>query len=301
LLFPAVRVVVDGPKIDVGVDTPVSLDRHGTEWKNQILNDGNDVSKDFERHRSTHILTRLGHTLHQVGSELHGRATVTPEMFVPGSEVVRTAVLFAWADMASGILIGLKVGPRVPVTLSLDVELYRPLHKCHEIRFAASMLKSGRAVNVASVEFTDQDGLPLATSTASFMSSPDTSLTLPSMAEHLALHGANPYRLERPLAEEANCVRLGPGLAELPRSEGGMNASNTINGALLALVAEEAVLSDAPSCSLASLAIRYLRPSRQGPVVASATRIGDLSRVEVCDAGDGNRMVVTATARLQQI
>jgi acyl-coenzyme A thioesterase PaaI-like protein len=259
------------------------------------------VSSDIDRKRSDHILTKLGHTIHQVGAELHGRATVTPEMFVPDTEVVRTSVLFAWGDMASGILIGLKIGPRVPVTLSLDVELYRPLQKCSEIRFAARMLKSGRAVNVAAVEFTDQDGLPLATSTASFMSSPDSSLTLPSMSDSVQVQSQNPHRLERPLAEEANCTRLGPGIAELPRSDRGMNASNTINGALLALVAEEAVLSDAPGSSLASLAMRYLRPSRQGPVVATATRIGHLSRVEVCDAGDDNRVVVDATARLQPL
>jgi acyl-coenzyme A thioesterase PaaI-like protein len=222
-------------------------------------------------------------------------------MFVPGTEVVRTSVLVAWSDNAAGVLIGLRIGPRVPVTLDLDVELFRPLQNVTEIRWAASMLKSGRSVNVAAVEFTDQDGLPLATSTASFMSSPDTSLKLPSMEASLEMHAANPYRLERPLAEEANCRRLGPGVAELSRSEHGMNASNTINGALIALVAEEAALSESPGCALASLAIRYLRPSRVGPVVATATRIRDLARIELCDAGDGNRMVVAATARLHQV
>jgi acyl-coenzyme A thioesterase PaaI-like protein len=239
--------------------------------------------------------------MYRVGDELHGRGPIVPEMYVPQTEVVRTSVLVAWSDMAAGILIGLRVEPRVPVTLDLDVELFRPLQKATEIRFAASMLKSGRAVNVAAVEFTDQDGLPLATSTASFMSSPDTSLKLPSMADSLDMHAANPYRLEQPLAEEANCRRVGPGVAELSRSEHGMNASNTINGALIALVAEEAALSEAPGYSLASLAMRYLRPSRVGPVMATAARIGDLSRIEVCDAGDGNRMVVAATARLQQV
>jgi acyl-coenzyme A thioesterase PaaI-like protein len=259
------------------------------------------VTHDFEESRRKHILPRLGHTMHRVGDELHGRASVVPQMFTPGTEVVRTSVLAAWSDNASGVLIGLRVQPRVPVTLDLDVELYRPLHNVADIRFAASILKSGRTVNVAAVEFTDQDGLPLATSTASFMSSPDASLKLPSMEASIDAHGVNPYRLERPLAEEANCRRLGPGVAELTRSEHGMNSSNTINGALIALVAEEAALSEAPACSLASLAIRYLRPSRQGPLVATAARIGDLSRIELCDAGDGNRMVVAATARLQQL
>jgi len=48
---------------------------------------------------------------------------------------------------------------------------------------------------------------------------------------------------------------------------------------------------------LTSLALRYLRPSRVGPIVATARTHGDLARIEVRDTGKDDRLVVIATAR----
>jgi hypothetical protein len=47
------------------------------------------------------------------------------------------------------------------------------------------------------------------------------------------------------------------------------------------------------------LALRYLRPVRVGPAVATAEVRAGLGRVEVRDAGSGDRPVATATTRLQ--
>ena len=59
-------------------------------------------------------------------------------------------------------------------------------------------------------------------------------------------------RLSVPFAERAG-ERRGPGVAALVYSDEVLNASNTINGGLIVLAAEEAVLSLTPGASLASL------------------------------------------------
>jgi acyl-coenzyme A thioesterase PaaI-like protein len=104
--------------------------------------------------------------------------------------------------------------------------------------------------------------------------------------------------LDVPFAERAGCVVTEPGVAVMPRSPEGLNASNTINGGLLALAAEEAVLSLSPGATLASMGIRYLRPARVGPAVAAATVRNGLGIVEVRDAGTDNRLAVLVTTRI---
>jgi acyl-coenzyme A thioesterase PaaI-like protein len=126
---------------------------------------------------------------------------------------------------------------------------------------------------------------------------PDESLRLPESALLLDRTRDKTMRLEQPFAERAGCVRKDPGVALLVRSDDGLNSSNTINGGLIALVVEEAVLSAAPDSSLAALAMRYLRPARVGPLLATATAHGPVARVEVRDSGSDDRLTVTAATR----
>jgi acyl-coenzyme A thioesterase PaaI-like protein len=105
--------------------------------------------------------------------------------------------------------------------------------------------------------------------------------------------------LAEPFAARAGCRRRAPGVAELPRTADGLNAAGTVNGGLIALAVEEAALSLAPGATLTSLALRYLRPVRVGPAVATAEVRAGLGRVEVRDAGSDDRPVATATTRLQ--
>lgn len=111
-------------------------------------------------------------------------------------------------------------------------------------------------------------------------------------------HRASRARLGLPFAERAGCERREPGVAVLPRSEDGLNAAGTVNGGLIALAVEEAALSLTHGATLSSTAMRYLRPVRSGPAVATAAVRAGLGRVEVRDAGGGDdRPAVTATTR----
>ena len=98
-------------------------------------------------------------------------------------------------------------------------------------------------------------------------------------------------------AEGWSKVTRQPGVAALTHSDEVLNASNTINGGMIALVAEEAALSLSPGATLASLDLRYLQPARVGPVVARAEVRHGLGRVEVRDEGNDDRLCVVATTR----
>lgn len=254
----------------------------------------------YEGEVRAHIVAELGMTLRRDADALHGRADVNPFMLVPGTQALRTSVLAAWSDWIAGISVGLLIGPRVPVTLDLSIDTYRPAVGVTGVHGVGRILKAGRSVLVVAVDFSDQDGVPLAASTVSFMPSPDASLVLPSMEEGIKFHDGRRYPpMVMPYADRANCRRTSTGVAELPRSEDGLNASNTINGGLSALVAEEAVLSANPGATLSQLAIRYLRAARVGPIIATSTQHGDVARVEIRDAGSDDRLTVSGVARVR--
>jgi acyl-coenzyme A thioesterase PaaI-like protein len=177
-----------------------------------------------------HLLGELGFSLHLTGDELHGRAEVVPEMFVPGTDCLRTSILATWADHVSGLLVSAFIAPRVPVTLELDVHVYRELRGLDVVHAAGRTLKAGRSVAVTSVDFTDGDGAPVAVAAASFMPAPDASLTLPPLSKSIAMMKDRRPTLEVPLADRARIERVEPGTAVVPAEPDGRNASNTLNG-----------------------------------------------------------------------
>lgn len=240
------------------------------------------------------MLQELGFGVRSDGRLLRGSASVTPFMHVPGTKHLRLSVLATWADMLGGLLAAREMGPRVPVTLDLDIHLQAPAPSSGVVSAAARAVKAGRSVFVAEVSFfTGGDAFGFATT--SFMASPDTSLSMPAATSiDMPASGAS---LAMPLAARAGMKRESGGLAVLPRSEDGLNSSNTVNGGLLALCAEEAVLSLALGDTLSSLSLRYLGPVRTGPAVALADLRSGLAQVEIRDSGREHRLAVMATAR----
>src|SRR5579872_5564736 len=126
-----------------------------------------------------HVLQELGWVVTPAedgNGGMTGSATVYPEMHAPGTSHLRTSILAAWADVVAGYLAVQTVGPRVPVTLELDVHLYRPAPGEGLVRGEGKVMKSGRSVFVAGVDFLDEDGEQFGFAAASFMASPDERL-----------------------------------------------------------------------------------------------------------------------------
>jgi acyl-coenzyme A thioesterase PaaI-like protein len=252
--------------------------------------DGNAAARE-----GRHILQDLGWEVVRSDDGLAGWATVVPEMHVSGTSHLRASILAAWADVLAGHLAVDTISPRVPVTLELDVHLYRPAPGEGVVRGAGRIVKAGRSVIVAAVDFSSGDGEPFGFAAASFMPAPDERLifSAPPRPERIT----PVTRLTVPFAERAGCERLAPGVAELGHSDDKLNSSNTLNGGLIALVAEEAMLSLLPGTTISSLDLRYLQPARVGPVVARADVREGLGRVEVRDEGNDSRLCVVATSR----
>ena len=148
---------------------------------------------------------------------------------------------------------------------------------------------------VCGVDLTDGDGEPVAMGTAPFMAAPDPRVELPQPFD--PGHGRPRPPTAAAVRRAAGCRRGQPGVAVLPRTDDGLNAAGTVNGGLIALAVEEAALSLTPGATLASMALRYLRPVRTGPAVATAEVSAGLGRVEVRDAGGDDRPAVAATTR----
>lgn len=257
------------------------------------------MSDSYAERGREHVLSELGFDISLVGDELHASAQITPPMHVPGTDLLRTSILAIWSDVITGILWIDVFNGRVPMTLDLTVDVLGSLPSSGGITAVSRPLKIGRSVAVAEVEFRVQ-GSPdcFALGSASFVAAPDASLRLPSRAEHLSGFGRRPPSLAEPLADRAGVVRGAPGTASVARRTDSLNASNTINGGIIALVLEEAALSAAPAgATLSSMALRYLRAGRVGPVVAHATRHGRHIRVEVRDAGAEDRVLAVAMTR----
>nr|MDT0666325.1 hypothetical protein [Micromonospora sp. DSM 115978] len=145
--------------------------------------------------------------------------------------------------------------------------------------------------------FAGGDGTVLGVGTVSFMAAPDPSMTMPAGMDADDGSASRRGRLRVPFAERARCEVREAGVAVLQRSTNGLNASNTVQGGLIALAAEEAALSLTPGYTLASMSLRYLRPVRVGPAVATAAVKAGLSAVEVCDEGSDGRLAVYAVTR----
>jgi acyl-coenzyme A thioesterase PaaI-like protein len=103
-----------------------------------------------------------------------------------------------------------------------------------------------------------------------------------------------------PLAERVGCRIVDEGIAEVHRRDDLLNPADTLQGGLLAVVAEEAARSLHPGVAPTELDVRYLSAVRVGPARAVATELGSVVRVEVRDVGNGNRLAAVAIVRFDE-
>jgi acyl-coenzyme A thioesterase PaaI-like protein len=235
------------------------------------------------------------------GDVVRGRAGMTAEMCVPGTDVVRTSVLATWADVITGLVAGQAVSRRIPLTLDLEVQLQGRARAGAVVESEAIVLKAGRTVVVCEARFRDAaGGTPYATAVVSFVPSPDPADVWPGDGLPLPI-GMSDGRLSAPLADRVGCRVVEPGVAEVPHRLDGLNASGAIQGGLVALAAEEAISSLAAGPVVAyAINVRYLRPFRVGPARAVATGDEEFALVHLTDLGTG-KLGAVATARTSRV
>ncbi|WP_426573984.1 PaaI family thioesterase [Aquihabitans sp. McL0605] len=252
----------------------------------------------MDRDPAAHVLSELGFAVSRRGDELHGSARIRPEMLVPGTSVLRMSILATWVDMLAGLLAVGVIQPRVPVTLHLDVDLHEPPANLAEVHAVARLVKAGAGSVVSTVDLRDETGRSFGSGTGLFVVARDPALVIPGDLDDLVAVMAEPRGpLTVPFAERTGCEQVSPGTFAIDFSPERSNASGTLNGGLLALLAEEASLADRPGATLASMTLRYLRSVRVGPAIATAQVVGDLAEVEITDGGRDEVLAVLATTR----
>jgi acyl-coenzyme A thioesterase PaaI-like protein len=224
-------------------------------------------------------------------------------LLVPGTDALRPSVLLTLADVLIGSLANEAVLPRVTMTSDLNVRVLRPLTSATGFSGTARILKSGRTTTFGEAHFgpegpdaPDGNSEPAALSHGTFIASPrpqDVAFSIgsgfprPPVAEPMAV----------PIAERVGCARVGDGTAEIHRRDDLLNPADTLQGGLIALVAEEAACSLHPDALPIALDVRYLSAVRVGPARAVAEGLGPVTRVEVRDAGNEERLAAVAVVR----
>ena len=191
--------------------------------------------------RRPHMLQELGFAVRQDGEDLRGTASVTPYMRVPGTEILRASILASWADMVCGLLSMRAFAGQVSVTLELDVHLYRPAPGSGTVT-AVGPPGQGGPVGVrgrGGVRRCERRGVRVQRRVVHGGAGYDAA----AAAAVQPRDPAQDARLSMPLAERADCKRQAPGVAVLHKSEDGLNSAKTVHGGLIALAAEESVLS----------------------------------------------------------
>jgi acyl-coenzyme A thioesterase PaaI-like protein len=258
------------------------------------------VSEDFDdNYPSDSAVNDLGLAMEAVGDELHGWADVVPTMWAPGTEMLRASVAMTWADALLGLHAMKALAPRLTVTLELDTHLFDDVAGVERVHARSRLVKAGKTVIFTTLDFFSDDGRLVGFGSGSFMAIPDPQWLAPPLEEVLARFGRPRGRLVVPLAERIGCERIEPGTAVLPCFPAVHNASQAINGGMLAVAVEEAALSvDDEARWMESMHLRYLRSVRVGPAVARADVHYGTGRVEVHDAStDAVAAIATTRAR----
>jgi acyl-coenzyme A thioesterase PaaI-like protein len=218
-------------------------------------------------------------------------------LLAPGTDSVRPAVLLTLADVLIGSLANEAALPRITMTVDLNVRVLSPLTSETGFTGEARILKSGRTTTFGEATFAAAGSDTAAVlSHGTFIASPRPEDVGFSIANGLprALRSTG---MTVPLSARVGCVVVEPGVAEVARRDDLLNPADTLQGGLLALVAEEAACSLRPGTAPTELDVRYLSAVRVGPARASASVLGPVVRVEVRDAGNADRLAAVAVVR----
>lgn len=243
------------------------------------------------------FIAELGLSQEFAPDRVIGSFEAVPELCAPGTSTARTAVLLTIADMAAGSISSAATAPRICLTLDLSVRVLGPAVGLIDVE--ARVLKTGRNTTVAETLFRvgGADGELVALSWSTFVASPRPSDVIE--VPPLSFRRYGPSRLRAPLADQVGCRIVAPGVAEVDRTPYVMNPAGTVQGGIIALLAELATESlPVVDGVVNELDVRYLSATRVGPARATAVAVGDrTARVELHDPGNGDRLTAVVLAR----
>jgi acyl-coenzyme A thioesterase PaaI-like protein len=212
-----------------------------------------------------------------------------PEVLHRG--VVRASVVAYLVDVVSGVSVD-SADDVWTFTTDMTVRM-RPVPAPRRMVAAGDVVRRGRRSVTSAVDVTDEHGAVVASGAIGFAHVPRKPTDPPKVhltPEQAVLRFAHGEFLDRPLRDAAGVVPVDPshGVVELPVRPEVCNPAGTLQGAMVALVAEAAV-EDLMSHRLGApvtvvdLDLRYLAQAKLGPVRTRCRVIGDWVRVELVD------------------
>jgi acyl-coenzyme A thioesterase PaaI-like protein len=229
------------------------------------------------------------------GSHGTGRASITPMMRSSGS-LPRPSVLLTIADCVAGVPAMHVSSPNLAVTLDMVVRIVAD-GADPELDVTSDVLKRGRNIVASEVRFTNAGTDELvALCYLTFMASPRPQDVSPPIPEGMAFRGSLPVDF----AQRVGLRTVAPGVTEVDRRRFVVQASNSLQGGIVALLGETAAESLA-GMPVVELDTRFFAGVRVGPGRATAVMIGDgLVRAEVRDVGNDDRLAALVVARVAE-
>jgi acyl-coenzyme A thioesterase PaaI-like protein len=253
-----------------------------------------------------HLVARLGVTARSAQGLRVLEMVPRPEVLHHG--VVRASVLSFLVDAAAGVIID-DDSESWAFTSDMSVRM-RPIPAPERIEASATVLRRGRRSATATVELTADGDTPVATGAIGFAKLPrrETDPPKPQVSRGgFAAMFRGAAALTKPLREEAGIVAVEPteGVVEVTVTPELHNPAGTLQGALVALVAEAAAEDlvssrfEAPVV-VTDLDLRYLAQAPVGPVRSRCRLLGTGPdapvEVELVDTS-ANRLTTLVYAR----
>lgn len=251
-----------------------------------------DIPSDFMS-----VPTRLGSSAHLDGDEFTIEVLRQPATLHLGA--FRASVLAFAIDAVAGILID-----RDPEIWAFTTDMTVRMRAIPAPRVAIAhntILREGRRSVTCKVDIVDEDGSPVATGALGFARVPRKPSDPPKITltpEDAPLVFRDLGTLSLPLREEAGIEVLDPelGILQLPVTPRVVNPAGTLQGAMVALLAEAAVEDllyarfGAPVL-VTDLDLRYLAKAMEGPVRTRTRLLGHGPEapveVELVDSSNG--------------
>jgi acyl-coenzyme A thioesterase PaaI-like protein len=261
-----------------------------------------DRSADLHADERAHFMATMGFECH-IEREVGLGQVKVGDYLCSAPNWPSTAVLLTFADVLIGVLASHQTAPRISVTSNLAVDVVGPLPPDGELSLQGELSKVGRSMTVGeTVMRATQSGDLVATAIGTFLASPRPQ-DVSRIPQGRFRQTARVDTAAPTLAAHVGLRLLRPGLTEIPLRPDLTNATESLQGGLVALLGETAAQT-AASAALGqpavvdSLEVYYLSAARVGPFRAAAQLLRDnLVRVEVRDPGRDNRMVAITTAR----
>jgi acyl-coenzyme A thioesterase PaaI-like protein len=241
-------------------------------------------------------LQDVGYTQNIENDVSRGWLQITDELRAPGSSQVRASVLATMCDVFTGALAGMMCSPRLALTLDLTACILGDVGG-DRLDIVGSILKQGRTTIVAETEFRHPNtGAVVALSHATFVASPRPQDVMGAFETTRTSGNA----LTQPIAEAVGMQNFSPGVVTIERGPYVNQPSGTLQGGVVALLAEVAAESLTGSRVL-ELEVRYLSAVRVGPARTSAVALDNRTvRVEVRDPGNHDRLATVVMARMDR-